>query len=388
MSKYIKGWLLPVSVTLSIWAFMQGGWWLTAPFIVTVILFTVGDWVLPPDLSEPLKGQRFLLNLPLYTILPLLFIMNFTLIWLIGAGDFLGYGAWVGEHFGIDLRAARAATSHGGMWFGSALSAAIMNAYGGTVAGHELTHRTARPFDLFMGRWMLALTADTTFAIEHVYGHHVRVATSDDPATALRGESFYGFTVRSTLQGYAHAYQLERERMVKLGKSIWNPLVSPLMRGMLENILLFLAAYVIAGWAGVGLWLAVVFVGKQFLELTNYFEHYGLVREPGKPVQPRHSWNSNHWMSSNVLYSLARHSHHHAEADAPYWTLNAYPNAPMLPGGYITMVLIALYPPLFKRLMAPALIAWDRKHATPGELRLAAEANRRSGMPELMAANS
>ena len=85
-------------------------------------------------------------------------------------------------------------------------------------------------------------------------------------------------------------------------------------------------------------------------------------------------------MSTNVLYSLARHSHHHAEADAEYWTLDAMPEAPTLPVGYLTMMPIAMVPPLFKHVMTPALNEWDRRYATPAERELARAASLKSGM--------
>ena len=265
-------------------------------------------------------------------------------------------------------------------WLGGVLSAGLLNALAGTVAGHELTHRTSRPFDLVLGRWLLTLTADTSFAIEHVYGHHARVATPDDPATARRGESFYAFAWRSTIHSYVHAYQMEKGRLAKFGKSVWNLRVSPFMRGNLQNLVPAVAAFALAGFTGLVVWIVIAIVGKELLEIQNYFAHYGLVRESGKPVQPHHSWNSNHWMSTNVLYSLARHSHHHAEADAAYWTLDAMPESPNLPGGYLTMVPVALIPPLFKRLMTRALNEWDRKYATPAEREMAREASLKSGM--------
>ncbi|MGA0104631.1 MAG: alkane 1-monooxygenase, partial [Steroidobacteraceae bacterium] len=263
---------------------------------------------------------------------------------------------------------------------GGVLSAGLLNALAGTVAGHELTHRTSRPFDLVLGRWLLTLTADTSFAIEHVYGHHARVATPDDPATARRGESFYAFAWRSTIHSYVHAYQMEKGRLAKFGKSVWNLRVSPFMRGNLQNLVPAVAAFALAGLTGLAVWVVIAIIGKELLEIQNYFAHYGLVRESGKPVQPHHSWNSNHWMSTNVLYSLARHSHHHAAADAPYWTLDAMPESPNLPGGYLTMVPVALIPPLFKRLMTPALNEWDRKYATPAEREMARAASLKSGM--------
>ncbi|KGM41495.1 hypothetical protein JY96_19415 [Aquabacterium sp. NJ1] len=389
MTKYLKGWLMPALAVLMMYMIAHGGWYMWAPWAFVLTVFLSADLFLPHDLSEPPKYQNaFLLNLPLYTILPMLALLNFTVLWLVGSGDLLGFGAWVQQHIGLDLFAARARTNHWGMWAGCILGVGLMNAVGGTVAGHELTHRTGRPFDLFMGRWMLAFTCDTSFAIEHVYGHHVRVATPADPATARRGESFYTFTVRSTIQSYVHAYQLEKARLAKLGKSVWNPFASPFLRGNLENIAMFVAAYLIAGLPGLGFWALLAFVGKQYLEITNYFEHYGLIRVPGEPVQPRHSWNSNHWGSTNVLWSLARHSHHHAEGEAPYWTLHAYPNAPMLPNGYLGMLLIALVPPLFKKFMTPALNEWDEKHASPAERKLAQQVSRESGMTGLKIVNA
>ena len=381
MSKYFKGWLMPGLAVLFVFAVAHGGWWLWSPFAAAITFFLAADMLMPRDTSEPPPYQNsFILNLPLYTMLPLLLVLNFTVLWLVGSGDVLGYGAWVKQELGLDLFAARAASDHWSMWAGAIISIGLMNAVGGTVTGHELTHRTGHPFDLFMGRWMLAFTCDTSFAIEHVYGHHVQVGTTADPATARRGESFYRFTLRSTPMSYVHAFALERARLKKLGKSIWNPLASPFLRGNLENISLFVLAYVMAGWPGVGFWALLAFVGKQYLEITNYFEHYGLVRVPGEPVQPRHSWNSNHWASTNVLFSLARHSHHHAEGEAPYWTLYAYPNAPMLPNGYLSMLLIALVPPLFKKIMTPALNEWDDRHASQAERRLAQQASLKSGM--------
>jgi hypothetical protein len=389
MTKYLKGWLMPVIGLMFFAMLIKGGWWMWAPFVLAIVFFIGADMLFPRDTSEPPKVQIApLLNLPLYLMLPLLCVLNFTVLWMFGSGDILGYGAWLKEQTGLDLTAGREATTSWLQWAGCIVSVGLMNAVGGTVTGHELTHRTASPFDLFMGRWMLAFTFDTSFAIEHVYGHHVQVGTNADPATARRGESFYKFTVRSTIMSYVHAFEVERARLKKLGKSVWNPFASPFLRGNLENISMFVAAFWLAGWAGVGFWAILAFVGKQYLEITNYFEHYGLVRVPGEPVQPRHSWNSNHWASTNVLFSLARHSHHHAEGEAPYWTLYAYPTAPMLPNGYLSMLLIALVPPLFKKIMTPALNEWDEKQASPAERKIAQAASRESGMSGLKIINA
>ena len=197
--KLLKGWLMPLAIVLSVLAIAQGGWWLWAPVVGLFAMFVLGDWLLPRDLSAAIDSDSAIFNLPVYSILPLLVVFNGALLWMLGSGDFAQIGEWLRSVSGIDLFAGRAATSSWAQWLGGILSAGMLNALAGTVAGHELTHRTSRPFDLVLGRWLLTFTADTSFAIEHVYGHHARVATPDDPATARRGESFYAFAWRSTI---------------------------------------------------------------------------------------------------------------------------------------------------------------------------------------------
>jgi alkane 1-monooxygenase len=112
-------------------------------------------------------------------------------------------------------------------------------------------------------------------------------------------------------------------------------------------------------------------------------EHYGIVRDPATPVQPRHSWNTNKRASSWGMFNLTRHSHHHAEGDVPFYRLRPYPDAPMMLSGYLSTMLLTLIPPLWQWLMVPKLLAWDQQHATATELELAATANQHSGIKRL-----
>jgi alkane 1-monooxygenase len=123
--------------------------------------------------------------------------------------------------------------------------------------------------------------------------------------------------------------------------------------------------------------------GKALLEIVNYMEHYGLLRSPQSPVQPRHSWNTNRRVSSWTLFNLTRHSHHHAQGEIAYQNLRPMADAPQMLSGYLTVLVLTLIPPLWQRLMAPKLLAWDRDFADAEERRLAAAANARSGLKSL-----
>ena len=59
------------------------------------------------------------------------------------------------------------------------------------------------------------------FYIEHNRGHHVRVATPEDPASARFGETFWEFLPRSVLGSLRSSWELEAQRMRRLGKSPW-----------------------------------------------------------------------------------------------------------------------------------------------------------------------
>jgi fatty-acid desaturase len=256
----------------------------------------------------------------------------------------------------------------------------------GTITAHELTHRTWDPISMFVGRWLLAFSFDTSFAIEHVYGHHRYVSTTEDPATAPRGRNAYHHVVASTIKGNISAWKIERERLHKKRRSQFS-LRNAVLRGYLMSAALVAAAYALGGLRAMAFFIVCALWGKALLEIVNYMEHYGMVRNPETPVQPRHSWNTNKRISSWSMFNLTRHSHHHAQGEVPYQDLRPYPNAPMMINGYLTTIIVAMIPPLWHRLMTPRVLAWDRQYANTEERELAAAANARSGIPEFQHAN-
>ena len=97
-------------------------------------------------------------------------------------------------------------------------------------------------------------------------------------------------------------------------------------------------------------------VAQHRLEVVNYLEHYGLrraKRDDGRyeRTRPEHSWNSNNVASNVLLYHLQRHSDHHANPMRRYQALRHFDEAPQLPTGYAGMILAAVIPPFWRRLM-------------------------------------
>jgi len=236
----------------------------------------------------------------------------------------------------------------------------------GTISAHELTHRTWDRVSMFIGRWLLAFSFDTSFAIEHVYGHHRYVSTFADPATAPRGRTVYLHIVASTLRGNLSAWHIEADRLRKKKRPVFS-VHNAFLRGHAMSVLLLALAFAMGGPVAAAYFTACALLGKALLEVVNYMEHYGLVRHPSTPVQPRHSWNTNRRLSSWTMFNLTRHSHHHANGEVPYHALSPSPDAPMMLNGYLTTIVIALVPPLWRALMKPKLDAWDRDFASAEE---------------------
>ncbi|MEM8711961.1 MAG: alkane 1-monooxygenase [Planctomycetota bacterium] len=258
------------------------------------------------------------------------------------------------------LHAIEAAPPSGHEWAGLVLSLGLVAGAGGITIGHELMHRPSLVHRA-LGEALMTSVYYAHFCVEHVLGHHKRVATHSDPASARRGEWIYAFYVRAVAMGLVSAWRLETRRVERLG--IKGTLRDRRLRMGLTQLALGLALLATFGPAGLAFHVAHALFAVLLLETVDYIEHYGLVREeitPGKHerVRPHHSWNSAHRVSSAHIFQLPRHSDHHANASRPYYRLRTLPGeAPVLPAGYPTMMLTALAPPLFFRIVDPLIEA-------------------------------
>lgn len=376
--KYLSLYLIGLSSLMGIWA---GGPWLPLTLFLLLSFYVFGDAFFGDDKSTPDLKHSSLLIWQLWFALPLLFVIVFSFIWSVGSQDILSIGKTLGELTGYDFLAAREQTSFLEHLAGVFL-VGLMIGMVGTVTAHELTHRLHDKASRCIGRWLLAFSLDSAFSIEHVFGHHRYIGTEQDPATAKRGANVYHHIVRSTLIGNLNAWNIEKKRLEKKKLSVislWNLNI----RGYLMSLLLIVVAYLISGFTGVWVFLACGVVAKALLEVVNYMEHYGIVRDPRSPVLPRHSWNTNRRISSWSMFNLTRHSHHHAQANLPYYKLQPMHDSPMMINGYLTTMLIALFPPLWHRLMTPKVLEWDEKYASDQERQIAKLHNERSGLSML-----
>jgi alkane 1-monooxygenase len=229
----------------------------------------------------------------------------------------------------------------------------LCGVYGINVA-HELGHRNHKGYQL-LAQLLLSTSLYMHFFIEHNRGHHKRVATLEDPATARKNETVYQFWVRCISQSFKSAFNLEKERLKRLNKEWYSPDNQFLLFIYIQFIIvLSIALY----WEPVvaTLFVCSAAIGILLLETINYIEHYGLLRKELAPgvyerVNETHSWNSDHILGRYLLFELSRHSHHHENSSRPYEDLQSMPKSNQLPTGYPGMMLLSLIPPAFFNIM-------------------------------------
>ena len=377
--QYLKYYISPLTLVLALYTCTLGPLYPTAFFIGISLFIILGDIMIKEDSMEASHQNQFILNLPMYINLPLILLLVFMTVFVISSNPSVELAQRLKTIIGVDLMALNRSMHPLDTISLVALTSLFIGVMG-TVPGHELVHRIKNKFDMFMGNWLLALSWDCAFAIEHVYGHHKNVGLESDPATAKRGENLYRFILRAIIKEQKDAWIIENSRLRKTHHSIFS-IKNKMLIGHIRSGSIAFIAYLVGGLSGMLIFILCAFIAKCLLEVINYTEHYGLVRVPGQPVKPHHSWNTNSAISSMYLYNVTRHSSHHEKSHLKYWELKSYPNAPTMPQGYLSMLYLAIFLPwLYHKFMAPRLIDWDRNYASKEEQKIAQFHNQSSNI--------
>lgn len=320
------------------------GWsimWFFAPFFVYGII-PIADYLVgsdnenaPEHVLEALEADRYY-RWCTYAFIPVQFAATIWAAWLVGTGT-LGWVALAGLLWSM------------GMVSGIAINTA-----------HELGHKKPE-IEGWLSKLALAPVGYGHFYVEHNKGHHRRVATPEDPASSRMGESFYRFLPRTVIGSVISAWDIEKERLARQDKGPWT-WENENLQAWAMTVVFWGALTLAFGWVVLPFLVVQGAIGASLLEAVNYIEHYGLARQKKENgryerVRPEHSWNSNHIVTNLLLYHLQRHSDHHANPTRRYQALRHYDKAPELPTGYAGMIMLAYFPPLWRRVMDPKVVA-------------------------------
>ena len=225
---------------------------------------------------------------------------------------------------------------------------------------HELIHRGARNLNR-LGKWVYISLLYGHHTSAHVLIHHRLVATPDDPASARLGQGFYAYVPRAWIGAFRQGFRAETARLDRIGRSYWH---HPYIIYSIGGLLMCIAAYALGGLHGLAGYFAIIAYAQMQLLLSDYVQHYGLTRkktasDKWEAVGPRHSWNSPHWFSSALMLNAPRHADHHAQPNRSYPALRVLPDTPTLPRSLPSMATLALFPPLWRRVMDHRALRWQ-----------------------------
>lgn len=323
---------LPV-VLLGLAALFGGGFGLAAFLWITGATFLLDEAeVVPRGIMGGAEDRRLTLWLPV-TLATVHFLMIPLVLWSLTTPGH-GFWGWFATFLAF------------GLWFGQVSNA---NA-------HELIHRSDRRlFRLGMWVYITLLFGHHTSAHRRV--HHRFVATPDDPNTAQRGESFYAFAARAWPGAFRAGYEMEKFLMrPRLGRKAGR--INPYAIYVGGALAVLVAIGAVFGLAGVLVWLALCAHAQSQILLSDYVQHYGLLRKTGadgapEPVGPQHSWDAPQGFSGLALLNANRHASHHLRPGLSFAELELSPGgqAPLLPHSLPVMATAALLPRLWRRIM-------------------------------------
>ncbi len=332
-------------IAIGMWTLTGGGWWFWIGPVVILGIVPAIDLVAgldrsnpPEDVIEALEKDRYYRWIT-YAFLPIQY------------AGFVG-AFWVMTHYDLSVVDR----------VGIAVSIGCIGGIGINTA-HELGHKKEAN-ERWLSKIALAQSFYGHFYIEHNRGHHVRVATPEDPASARLGESFYEFWPRTVGGSLRSAWNLEKRRIARRQQHPWR-LSNDVLNAWLMSAVLWAGMVVLFG-VGIAPYLVIqAVVGFSLLEVVNYMEHYGMLRqkvgvgarERYERVDPSHSWNSNNIATNVLLYHLQRHSDHHANPTRRYQSLRDFEESPVLPTGYAGMIVLAIVPAVWRRVMDPRVLA-------------------------------
>lgn len=318
-------------------AFLQPGWTVFLPLLYAWVFIPLAELMIAPDPSnldlaeEELAKKDPVYDLWLHLIVPLQYAALAVFIWSMTRPD---QPAWVviARIFDMGL---------------------LCGVFGINVA-HELGHR-ADPRDRRAAKILLLSSLYMHFFIEHNKGHHRRVSTPEDPASAQYGENIYAFFLRTMPGSWMSAWEIQRKELRRMGRHFFSLHNEMLWYQVIQASLVIVIASFF-GFRTAMAFCSAALIGALLLETVNYIEHYGLQRRKKadgtyERTMPEHSWNSDHLLGRLTLFELSRHSDHHYQASRKYQVLRHHDDSPQMPTGYPGMMILALMPPLWFHVM-------------------------------------
>lgn len=253
----------------------------------------------------------------------------------------IGYVAWTLHQLGELL-------GHQWLALGASLWATFLTA---TPPAHELLHRVEKTSQK-LGRLVLGVAGYPILGHEHP-GHHQSKITRGEWAYA--DENVYTYTVRQMRDIIRRTQERDQLLRSRVGDSF--------LRGELAEALLItfttgVMFTIASGFPGLLLYVALIGLMLFGIQLMTYIQHWGLGGQIEDGNERVYGWEDGCRLQGWLTLNLSFHDAHHRNSTIPFYRLTLFEGSPRLPAGYVVLMIAALVPPLWRRLMEPALHHW------------------------------
>ncbi|MGH1537962.1 MAG: fatty acid desaturase [Gammaproteobacteria bacterium] len=374
----------PILIFATLVGLVIGGPWVWTG-VVLLIASIIIDWFTSVssafhadpagrDDNGDLYGIASFLKVMMWIQYPVFVMLQLALVWRayefatgvpFGPNEIMG----ITIHHGLTTLGMVGATISAGIYMGL-----------GIMFGHELAHTKGPTFVL--ARWMMALSGIAHFCYAHVYNHHLELGCEDDPATSPRGRNIYKHYLLSHFGQSRFLYVMEQQRLKKRGI----PFISwqnRWIRGYAMSLPTIFIFWFAAGWIGLAVMVGSWVISAFELEVLNYLEHYGLIREKGQPIDYHHSWDVGESPFTQFGFiEIGRQADHHDRGETHFWELEEC-DAPDTGYGYYAMLAMLMVPPVWESFIKPRLADWDENRASEAERKIAARMNYLAGWHDM-----
>jgi len=223
-----------------------------------------------------------------------------------------------------------------------------------TCVSHDLIHRRSAT-DRMLGHVIAGLSLYPVLGFEHLRHHRLpgNTAMAEWPR---RDESAWRFACR----------RLRRVLKDTVGRDglAWScnahsPSVPGLRLGLGVTAVTCTSFAVVAGWSGAAIIALAMLLVAFSVQIVTYIQHWGLGDDRLPDARARElAWEDDCRFQAWVTLNLSLHQGHHRHPARAYYLATLTPGAPRLPAGYVLLLLAALWPRLWRRLMLPALAYW------------------------------
>ena len=199
--KYLMAYSIPLT---AIFGFYMGGYWLLTTPIYIFLIIPISEYLLTflkiDDLEKGRinKSTHLIFDFMLYINIPLVYgILIYALIFLKNK-----------EIFSVE-------------YIIGILAVGLVVVSNGINVAHELCHRSKK-YEKFLGKLLLIPSLYMHFYLEHNFGHHLKVATNEDPVTAKYNQPLYSFWISAIKGEILSAIEIQSKRLDKNNLSFFS----------------------------------------------------------------------------------------------------------------------------------------------------------------------